>query len=139
MVLTHFQPLDIATDRCKGCELCIGVCPHHVLALDESVVNALGYHPVELTDPAGCTSEWSPEFLELWDIEEDGRVVYEAWLYMSDSGTFYHAGTTRECCQIIQCGISEAGDALEQALFLAVQRAREEHSGSTPAGIEPWR
>ena len=56
MVLTHFQPLDIATDRCKGCELCIGVCPHHVLALDESVVNALGYHPVELTDPAGCTS-----------------------------------------------------------------------------------
>jgi 2-oxoglutarate ferredoxin oxidoreductase subunit delta len=54
VVPTHFQPLDIATDRCKGCELCIVACPHHVLALD--VVNALGYHPVTLTDPDGCTS-----------------------------------------------------------------------------------
>ena len=49
-------PLDIARDRCKGCELCIGVCPKHVLELDRSSVNALGHHPVRLTDPAGCTS-----------------------------------------------------------------------------------
>jgi 2-oxoglutarate ferredoxin oxidoreductase subunit delta len=51
-----WRPLDIASDRCKGCELCITACPHHVLALDERVVNHLGYHPVRLTDPAGCTS-----------------------------------------------------------------------------------
>jgi 2-oxoglutarate ferredoxin oxidoreductase subunit delta len=50
------SPLDIATERCKGCELCITVCPHGVLALDTTVVNHLGYHPVRLTDPAGCTS-----------------------------------------------------------------------------------
>jgi 2-oxoglutarate ferredoxin oxidoreductase subunit delta len=49
-------PLVIAADRCKGCELCIGVCPHHVLALDTGVVNALGHHPVRLTDQASCTS-----------------------------------------------------------------------------------
>ncbi len=51
-----WSPLDIASERCKGCELCITACPHHVLALDERVVNRLGYHPVHLTDPAGCTS-----------------------------------------------------------------------------------
>jgi 2-oxoglutarate ferredoxin oxidoreductase subunit delta len=51
-----WSPLVIASDRCKGCELCITACPHHVLALDERVVNRLGYHPVRLTDPAGCTS-----------------------------------------------------------------------------------
>jgi 2-oxoglutarate ferredoxin oxidoreductase subunit delta len=51
-----FARLLIAVDRCKGCGLCVGVCPKHVLALDESVVNDLGYHPVRLTDAAACTS-----------------------------------------------------------------------------------
>jgi 2-oxoglutarate ferredoxin oxidoreductase subunit delta len=51
-----YTPLAIASDKCKGCELCIGACPHGVLALDVGVVNPLGYHPVRLTDAAGCTS-----------------------------------------------------------------------------------
>ena len=51
-----FEPLDIARDRCKGCGLCVDACPKHVLALSDSAVNQLGYHPVELIDPAGCTS-----------------------------------------------------------------------------------
>lgn len=55
-VYQPFQPLDIASDRCKACKLCISVCPKDVLALDESVVNALGYHPIRLTDAAACTS-----------------------------------------------------------------------------------
>jgi len=49
-------PVLIASDRCKGCELCVDVCPPHVLELDITVVNPLGHHPVRLTDPAGCTS-----------------------------------------------------------------------------------
>lgn len=51
-----FSPLDIAADLCKGCGLCVDVCPKHVLALDPVVVNPLGYHPVRLTDAATCTS-----------------------------------------------------------------------------------
>jgi 2-oxoglutarate ferredoxin oxidoreductase subunit delta len=32
-------------DMCKGCELCITVCPTMVLKLDTSRVNARGYNP----------------------------------------------------------------------------------------------
>jgi 2-oxoglutarate ferredoxin oxidoreductase subunit delta len=49
-------PLHIASDRCKGCGLCVAACPKHVLELDGSRVNALGYHPILLTDAAACTS-----------------------------------------------------------------------------------
>ncbi len=55
-VQTAFQPLDIAADRCKGCELCVAACPEHILSLDKSVVNPRGYHPIRLTDAAACTS-----------------------------------------------------------------------------------
>ncbi len=51
-----FRPLAIRSDRCKGCELCIAACPHQALALDTSVVNPLGYHPVRLVDASACTS-----------------------------------------------------------------------------------
>jgi 2-oxoglutarate ferredoxin oxidoreductase subunit delta len=56
VAIAVFTPLAIETDRCKGCELCIDVCPQHCLALDETVVNTLGHHPVELTDADACTS-----------------------------------------------------------------------------------
>lgn len=54
--LPPFSPLDIAADRCKGCGLCVDVCPKGVLALDVEVVNPLGHHPVRLIDAAACTS-----------------------------------------------------------------------------------
>lgn len=54
--VTDFVPLEISAERCKGCELCVTACPQHVLELDTAVVNILGYHPVRLTDAAGCTS-----------------------------------------------------------------------------------
>ncbi len=49
-------PLIIASERCKGCELCVTACPPGVLALDIEVVNRLGHHPVRLVDAARCTS-----------------------------------------------------------------------------------
>lgn len=49
-------PLDIATDRCKGCELCVAACPKHILELDRSRVNALGHNPIHIVDAAACTS-----------------------------------------------------------------------------------
>jgi len=51
-----WTPLLIASERCKGCELCISACPKGSLALDLRVVNRLGYHPVKLIAPDTCTS-----------------------------------------------------------------------------------
>ena len=55
-LVSTFEPLDIASERCKGCGLCVDACPKDVLTLDETVVNERGYHPVRLTDAAACTS-----------------------------------------------------------------------------------
>ncbi len=45
----------IETDRCKGCELCVQVCPQEVLHLS-SEYNARGYHPVVLDESRNqCT------------------------------------------------------------------------------------
>jgi 2-oxoglutarate ferredoxin oxidoreductase subunit delta len=54
--VSAFLPIDIALDRCKGCELCVHACPKHCLALETDTVNLLGYHPVRLTDAGACTS-----------------------------------------------------------------------------------
>lgn len=45
----------IDAERCKGCELCRGACPHNVISLSENI-NSRGYRPVVLLDPDGrCT------------------------------------------------------------------------------------
>ena len=36
--------LTFKTDKCKGCGLCIGVCPKGVLALAEDKINEKGHH-----------------------------------------------------------------------------------------------
>ncbi len=55
-VSAPWSPVLIASDRCKGCALCVGACAKASLALDEGRVNVLGYHPVSLVDAASCTS-----------------------------------------------------------------------------------
>lgn len=45
--------LTFQRDRCKGCGLCISLCPKHILALD-TTANLKGYHPVVCTDEASC-------------------------------------------------------------------------------------
>jgi len=46
----------IDQERCKGCELCITVCPKKILGLSDKL-NAQGYHFVEQKGPdcIGCT------------------------------------------------------------------------------------
>jgi 2-oxoglutarate ferredoxin oxidoreductase subunit delta len=45
----------IDEDRCKGCGLCVTVCPKHILRLAERRFNAKGYQPIEVTAPEACT------------------------------------------------------------------------------------
>jgi 2-oxoglutarate ferredoxin oxidoreductase subunit delta len=46
----------IDQDRCKGCVLCTTACPPGVIVTDDQQLNAMGYHPALLSDPAGaCT------------------------------------------------------------------------------------
>ncbi len=43
---------------CKGCELCVSVCPKKVLKLSETRINVGGYNPAEVVsdDCIACTS-----------------------------------------------------------------------------------
>ena len=41
-------------ERCKGCGLCVSVCPKKILRLDETVTNIKGYHPSGITDQGLC-------------------------------------------------------------------------------------
>lgn len=43
----------IAAEECKGCGLCIDVCPPKILRFSESF-NRMGYHPAEYLG-SGCT------------------------------------------------------------------------------------
>ena len=46
--------VEIVTDLCKGCLLCIEACPPEVLIMSDNL-NKMGYHPVEYVGD-GCTS-----------------------------------------------------------------------------------
>ncbi len=46
--------LTFRTERCKGCGLCVEVCPKKILALDTAALNSKGYHPAVITDQAKC-------------------------------------------------------------------------------------
>ena len=48
--------LTIREDRCKGCGLCIEVCPRKILKLSETKFNAKGYNALECTDLEQCIS-----------------------------------------------------------------------------------
>lgn len=44
----------ISDKYCKGCELCIAVCPKHLLEIDPKNITSKGYHPARLSGE-GCT------------------------------------------------------------------------------------
>lgn len=44
----------IAADRCKGCGLCVSVCPESVLSLSDTEANLRGYHPAAVLAVDRC-------------------------------------------------------------------------------------
>ncbi len=42
------------TERCKGCGLCVTVCPKKIVTLAKETINQKGYHPAEITDKEQC-------------------------------------------------------------------------------------
>lgn len=48
--------LTFDVDHCKGCRLCVEVCPVHILALDEKRVNKIGYTPAYVMDESKCVA-----------------------------------------------------------------------------------
>ncbi len=42
------------TDGCKGCALCVGVCPKKILQISKDKINKKGHHPAEITDQSAC-------------------------------------------------------------------------------------
>ena len=42
----------VREDECKGCALCVHVCPTHDLQIAEVRLNRLGYHPAEFLEIA---------------------------------------------------------------------------------------
>lgn len=41
-------------DLCKGCGLCVCVCPKKIISLDNTTLNKKGYHPAGITEPDKC-------------------------------------------------------------------------------------
>jgi len=41
-------------ELCKGCGLCVSVCPKNILQLDNNRLNSKGYHPVSCKDQSLC-------------------------------------------------------------------------------------
>jgi hypothetical protein len=63
---------------------------------------------------------------ELWKVVDGDRHLYDAWLYMGDSGTIFRAGTTDDVAMVIQCGLecedreirAQLGPAMVEAKLL---------------------
>lgn len=41
-------------DYCKGCELCVNVCPVKIVEIDKGKINKKGYNPATVSDMEKC-------------------------------------------------------------------------------------
>ena len=46
--------LTFKTDMCKGCGLCVSVCPKKIIVLAKDKINKKGHSPAEITDQEKC-------------------------------------------------------------------------------------
>lgn len=51
--MAKFQ-VRIDGERCKGCELCLAVCPKGIVVMS-TVINDKGYSPAAISDQKACT------------------------------------------------------------------------------------
>lgn len=50
----YIGKITVDTEICKGCNLCVSICPKDVMALDREVLNSKGYNPAVCTDEEEC-------------------------------------------------------------------------------------
>ena len=43
-------------DLCKGCGLCVSVCPVKILELRDDTLNSKGYNPISVNEMDKCTA-----------------------------------------------------------------------------------
>ncbi len=48
------KELIVNESYCKGCGMCIWICPFNVLEIDKERINSMGYHPVKIAHPEKC-------------------------------------------------------------------------------------
>ena len=48
--------MTVNIESCKGCALCVLVCPLDIMQIDKSVTNRKGYHPACNTDIEKCVA-----------------------------------------------------------------------------------
>ena len=41
-------------DACKGCGLCVGVCPKKLIEISKTKINKKGHHPADITNQSEC-------------------------------------------------------------------------------------
>ena len=69
-------------DACKGCGLCVSVCPKDIIEISDEKINARGYHPAHIANLDACIAcaacakmcpdtVISVEFAE-WSVEFQG-------------------------------------------------------------------
>lgn len=46
--------MSVNDNICKGCGLCVHVCPKKIIVLDKTVLNVKGYHPAKVNDMEQC-------------------------------------------------------------------------------------
>lgn len=50
---SEFPFMEVDAELCKGCQLCLDVCPKHVIAISDKL-NSFSYHPAYYIGE-GCT------------------------------------------------------------------------------------
>jgi 2-oxoglutarate ferredoxin oxidoreductase subunit delta len=48
--------VSVSTTFCKGCGLCVDICPQTIMELDLEVITPKGYHPAHCIDDDKCTA-----------------------------------------------------------------------------------